>query len=99
LTAILDASVAGKYLVPEADSDKAQALIRDWEQGKTELKAPQILPAEVASLLRKRILKGLLPASVATELFLRFEALRVPLEPIDDLTAPALALALRYGRK
>jgi predicted nucleic acid-binding protein len=97
LTVILDASVVGKYLVPETDSDKARALVEDWDRGKTQFKSPEILAAEVASLLRKRVLRGLIPALVATELFLKFEDLRVPLEPVGDLAGTALALSLRYG--
>lgn len=96
MTFILDASVVGKYLVSETDSDKARALIEAWERGKTEVRAPEILVAEIASLLRKRVLRRLIPPPWATELFLRFEDLRVPLEPIHRFTGAALALSLKY---
>ena len=96
MTFILDASVVGKYLVSEADSDKARALILDWERGKTDVKAPEILVAEVASLLRKRVLRRLIPPLWAMELFQRFEDLRVPLERIEGLAGAALALSLKY---
>ena len=44
---VLDASVAFKWLVSEADSDKALRLRDDFRNGSHELLAPDILPIEV----------------------------------------------------
>lgn len=55
---ILDASVAFKALVIEADSDKAEQLIEDYRNGVHELIAPDILPIEVGHALTKAERQG-----------------------------------------
>src|SRR5262245_33713588 len=44
---VLDASVALKWVLPETDSDKADALRTAFVAGTHELVAPDVLPAEV----------------------------------------------------
>lgn len=93
---VLDASVAAKYLVPEADSDKARDLMTHWEQGRVALRAPAILMAEVGNMLWKRAVRGLIPAEDAASLLKGFVQIRLPLAPIENLANSALKLALRY---
>lgn len=50
---VLDASVAVKWVILEADSAKARALRDDFRRGVHELIAPDILPGEVAHVLTK----------------------------------------------
>ena len=94
---VVDSNVVAKFLVPEAESDKAEAFLGRWTQALLDVLAPEILPAEVASMLWKRVRRGWIPADKATSLYEKFARLRIPLVPIEDLAEPALRLALRYG--
>ena len=78
---VVDASVAAKWLLVEEDSDKAEALFRAWTAKRIGLLAPEILPAEVASALWKRVMRGLLPAAEALKLQREFNDLAIPLHP------------------
>ncbi len=93
---VVDASVAAKWLLVETDSDKAQALFRAWTAKRVSLLAPQILPAEVANALWKRVMRDLLPWAEAVRLQREFNDLAIPLHPIGDLVDAALDLALRF---
>lgn len=93
---VLDASVAAKWVLVEEDTDKARAIFDAFTARRIALLAPQILPAEVASTLWKRVMRGLLPPDAATRLQTQFDSVMVPLSPIDDLVGTALGLAIRY---
>ena len=93
---VVDASVAAKWLLVEVDSDKAEALFRAWTAKRVGLLAPEILPAEVASALWKRVMRGLLPAAEALRLQREFNDLAIPLHPVGELVDAALHLALRF---
>jgi predicted nucleic acid-binding protein len=56
---VVDASVAAKWLAPEAESDVAAALLDD------ELLAPDLLFAEVANILWKKQLRAEMDAATA----------------------------------
>jgi len=94
---VVDSNVVAKFLVAEAQSDKAEAFLGRWTQALLDVLAPEILPAEVASMLWKRVRRGWIPADKATWLYEKCARLRIPLVPIEDLAEPALRLALRYG--
>lgn len=94
MSIVVDASVAAKYLIPESDTEKARVLFVEWQQGRVDLMAPEILPAEVASALWKRVRRGLASPGNATGLLDRFNQIELPLAPLDELVAPALKLAL-----
>ena len=96
MSVIVDASVAAKWLLSEPDSERALALLGEWSEGRLDGLAPAILPAEVASTLWKRAIRGLIPVETAQLLFDKFSDLKFPLEPIEDSIATALELALRY---
>ena len=69
MSVIVDASVAAKWLLSEPDSERALALLGEWSEGRLDGLAPAILPAEVASTLWKRAIRGLIPAQTAELLF------------------------------
>ncbi len=94
---MVDASAAAKWLVPEAGSDKAEALLVRWRQGEFDLLAPEIVLAEIASMTWKQVLRGLMAADAAMEVFHKFRRVSLPLTSIDDLAGPALKLALQNG--
>ena len=86
---VVDASVAAKWFVPEADSALADALLDD------DLLAPDLLFAEVGNILWKKQMRGEMDAA-AVPLAARW-LLQAPLEVFDSasLLADALALALQ----
>jgi predicted nucleic acid-binding protein len=94
---VVDASVAAKWLIQEDDSDKAEDLLIRWQRNRIELTAPRMISAEVANVLWKKTLRGLLPADRATGLYADFVQLGLPLTPIEDFVAPALDLAVEHG--
>lgn len=53
MRAILDTSVAAKWVLKETDSDKAQILRDEFEKGLHEFLSPDIFPAELGHLLTR----------------------------------------------
>ena len=96
MSLVVDASVAAKWLVPENDSDKAEDLLKQWQRRSFDLSAPQMILAEVANVLWKRSARGLLATNEAATLYSDFTRLELPLEPIGNLVALALELALQH---
>ena len=86
---VIDASVAAKWLAPEADTPQAEALLAD------DLIAPDLLYAEVGNILWKKQLRGEMDGATA-QVGARW-LLQVPLQVHDSasLLADALALALQ----
>lgn len=93
---IPDASVIAKCLVPESGSNKARALMIRWAEGGLDFLAPDILAVEIASMLWKRAIRGLLPGDTVRRLYQEFEELQVPMWPCDRLADQAFQLALRF---
>jgi predicted nucleic acid-binding protein len=60
---VLDSSVAFKWVVPEADSDKALRLRDGFRSGADELLAPDVFPIEIAHALTRAERQGRLTAA------------------------------------
>ena len=91
---VVDASVAAKWLVAEPLSDKALTVLARPE----DLVAPDLLAAEVANVLWKKVRSAELTEVMAVE---RFEALRnmgLELVPTPPLAARALSFAIKAKR-
>jgi predicted nucleic acid-binding protein len=90
VTLVVDASVAAKWVLPEANSDEAAAL----RKLDSDLIAPALVIAEIGSALWKAATRGDVSKADATA------ALRVAvghyarLELLDTLAAPAVELAI-----
>lgn len=96
--AVVDASLAVMWAVPEPNSERALALASRWAEKGTRLLAPCLLLAEVTNALHKRIIRRELDhaaAQAALRIVLRF-AIEIREEP--GLPARALELAHRLGR-
>ena len=93
---VLDASVAVKWLLPEADSEKARDVLSGWNEGRVELVAPSLLLAEVANVFWKKVGKRETDPSQAAHVFREFCFLGVPLVPVEELVLPALDFSLLY---
>jgi predicted nucleic acid-binding protein len=64
----VDASLAVKVVVPEPDSDKADALFTEWTTNGTQLIAPAFFDVETDSILRQKVVlrKELTPEQAQT---------------------------------
>jgi predicted nucleic acid-binding protein len=92
LRTVVDASVAIKWILPEAGSDAAAALQGD------ELLAPAWWLAEAANALWKRAARGVITAAEAARLLSKLRnapVAAIPVEPDVD-AALALAIELRH---
>ena len=97
MTIVVDASVAAKWLFEETDSVKAKALLDDIEEGRLKSIAPEILPAEIANSLSKRVFRGVLEPLEAEIQYGRFQRSCPALISNGFLAGAALQLALRHG--
>lgn len=90
---VVDASVAAKWYLPEPLGDCAVRLRRDG----TDLGAPELLYAEVANSLWKRVRRGELSAAAAGSVVAALS--RVPIEtyPSRLLSEVALQIACATG--
>jgi predicted nucleic acid-binding protein len=86
---VVDASVAAKWLAPEAESAQAEALLDG------ELLAPDLIFPEVANILWKKQSRGEMDAATA-HAAMRWLA-QVPLHVVESVTlmTDALALSMR----
>ncbi len=72
MIAVVDASVAAKWLFQEKDAEKANELLAKALAGRLSLLAPELLPVEIASSLWKRARReGVRPTEVKAH-YLRF---------------------------
>ena len=78
---VVDASLAFKWLVVEEDSEKAEAILAQWNDQGAMLAAPFFMVAEVANALHRRVIDQTLSMVEASAL-------------LDDLLSPELQLEL-----
>lgn len=97
MNVVVDASVAAKWLLAEEGAGEAEALLRACQEGRYTPLAPAILGPEVAAVLWKRAMRGLLDIDQAIFLYERFERIRPVLIPLVGLVASSLEIALRRG--
>ena len=93
---VTDASVVAKWLFREPDSLTARRVLEGWTAGSLDLRAPEILAAETAACIWKRVIREGLPESQALELYARFWEYAPTLDPIAGLVEAALSLAIRH---
>ncbi len=90
---VLDASVAVKCLVDEADSDLARAAVAaraDWA-------APDLIFLEVASVALKSVRRGWFERAQAEAMVSRLPQILAEVTPSDALAAAAFRLAADQG--
>jgi predicted nucleic acid-binding protein len=98
LTICVDASFVIKLVTDEPHSDRADELWKAWLEADAEIVAPELLPFEVTSVIRKKVQRGVVTpedGAVAFDAF--WEVLTsVALVPPNRLCARAWELASRY---
>jgi predicted nucleic acid-binding protein len=91
MTLIVDASVAVKWVLPEADSDRA-VVIRTADD---DLIAPSLVCAEIGSAIWRAVLRGDVSAAEAADNLKNAVAHYRRLVPLEELADAAIAPAVR----
>lgn len=95
---IVDSSVAIKWYVTEEHSEEARRLLTDYQSGALDFLAPDLIYAEVGSIVwKKQTLRGL-PMSDAEAVLAAFHALPMTITPSADLFQDAYQIAIVTGR-
>ncbi len=94
---VVDASVALKWVVTEAGSDQADALLTELADGAVTLVAPEHLLGEVGNGLRKRVAQRALLAADAVAALDAVSALGLELVSGPDRWLRCLRAALAWG--
>ena len=92
MAVVVDASLAVKWVVPEADSEDALTLLDSWQAGGQRLLAPPLFKAEVTNVLHRKVRQGFLGREDALEADDTLLSLVGVLEP-PGLYTRALTLA------
>lgn len=94
---VVDASVALKWVVTEAGSDQAAAVLTGLADGTDALVAPEHLVGEVGNGLRKRVAQGILGAADALAALDAVAALELELVGGAERWFRSLRAALDWG--
>ena len=93
---VADASLAFKWLVEEADSREAEALLQSWEREGQRVVAPHLLLSEVANALLQRVMRGETTVQAGADLIKELRE-TVELHDPPHLHARAIELAATLG--
>lgn len=93
---VVDCSVAAKWVLPEPDRDKAMRLLEQAEDGELALIAPDLVLAEFASLVARRVRRRQLSASQAEEAFELMRESAPQLYDTQSLLPAALHLSVGH---
>lgn len=93
---IVDASVLLRAFFPDEAQPQAQALMRDHVAGRILLKAPDLLPYELANAVWQAERRGRISSAQADEILQAMEGLRIEIEPLAR--GAMLSLARRFER-
>jgi predicted nucleic acid-binding protein len=96
---VLDASVALKWVITEADSPKALHLRDDYRNLLVELLAPDVFPVEIAHALTRAERRGLINPPQSMRLLADILSTPLPLHACRPLLPRAVAIssAMRCG--
>lgn len=92
--AVVDASLAVKWLVNEIHTEKAFALANFWLRTGIQPIAPYLMPVEVANALYRRVVRGDIPSETAILLLDGLLAAGIELRETASLHPRAIRLAL-----
>lgn len=94
---VIDASVVVALYVDEPASAASASLLAELERTGAGRHAPDLLLYEVANALRKRVRLGELGPEEALDRLADLAASEIELHPANEVTRPALALAMAHG--
>ena len=93
---IIDANVILRAFFPDQAQEQAQAVVRDHVVGQLVLKAPDLLPYELANAVWQAQRRGRLTAAQAQEIIQAMEGLHIEIVPLG--WGEMLPLAHRFDR-
>lgn len=93
---IVDASVILRAFFPDEAQAQAQAVVREHVAGRIQLKAPELLPFELANAVWQAERRGRISASQANEILQAMEGLQIEILPLE--WGEMLPLARRFER-
>jgi len=91
---IVDANVILRAFFPDEAQAQAQAVVRDHVAGRIQLKAPDLLPYELANAVWQAERRGRISTAQADEILQAMEDLQIEIQALD--WAEMLPLARRY---
>jgi predicted nucleic acid-binding protein len=96
---VVDASIALKWVLDEADSSTALAMLADWTNNGVEILAPALLAYEVTNALYRRVGRGVIPSEDARRGLKRviFTSLELEFFQDADFSIRAMELAQYFG--
>lgn len=95
---VVDASLVFKWLVNEADSEKAFSLAEAWNEIGTQTVAPYFMPAEVTNILRQRVRREEMSIEEGLRLIEKMLLSGIELYHSLDIHLRALELASQLGQ-
>ncbi|MGH2460921.1 MAG: type II toxin-antitoxin system VapC family toxin [Chloroflexota bacterium] len=95
---VVDASLALKLALNEADSDQVRARWQEWTDVGEPIIAPPLFRAETASVLRGNVYRGVLTAAAGERAFALLEGLAIETREPLNLYREAWNLANRFNR-
>jgi len=95
---VVDSSVILKWYLPESDSDRASVLLDLYRDGLAEFHAPDLLYAEVANVLWKKVRFDGLSVEETQTILISLLALPIQIAETASLVLDAHTLAIQYGR-
>ena len=93
---IVDASVAAKWFLREAQHEIASELRRAADNDDLKLLVPEVFYLEMGSIFRKKVKEGLLKPQDALETFARLEEISMDRYSDKELAEVSLEIALKY---
>jgi predicted nucleic acid-binding protein len=93
-----DASLSLKLVIPEALSDRAQALWMSWHSKQIKVIAPSLWAYEVTSVVRNKAYRGLIDKELESEVLTAVHHLPVQLFRPENLHRRAWELARQFNR-
>ncbi len=94
---VVDASAVVDLLLPPADVERRAFLLAEAPEPGEPWLAPDILPFEVFSVIRRQVLRDALPAKLATHALRRLRKLPITFIPTGSLLGPAWNLRTRFS--
>jgi predicted nucleic acid-binding protein len=93
---VIDASVAAKWFFKEPGTDDALALLDACDRGVVEFWAPEIITAEMANLIWKKVLRAAVDPHHGYSFFDDFRRIPVRFTPAFELAGVSLRLAVSF---
>jgi predicted nucleic acid-binding protein len=95
---VIDASVVAKWFLPEAHKEKAEQILRDFLDDKTDLIVPDLIISEVGNVVWKRSAQRKeISTTEAEQIYANFLALNLPLNHSPGMATAALKLSLEQN--